>query len=169
MDTSVDPLWSAIRHSCWFLSPKYRLPPGCDFLPGSPLVPFLNIGQTVAVFQPNSTSPVEIDMLNNRARGDRNELSRSCSNYGEIPSGPETAFFRRFLIFLETSPFSASLPPAQLSGLWSVSSFVKTLAKNVFSSSAISFPLVSRVMSLTNGISSPGPGGVQSETKTTQG
>jgi hypothetical protein len=23
VDTSVDPLWSAIRHSCWFLSPKY--------------------------------------------------------------------------------------------------------------------------------------------------
>ncbi len=31
VDTSVDLLWSAIRHSCWFLSPKYRLPPGCDF------------------------------------------------------------------------------------------------------------------------------------------
>ncbi len=31
VDTSVDPLWSAIRHSCWFLSPKYRLPPGCNF------------------------------------------------------------------------------------------------------------------------------------------
>ncbi len=32
VDTSVDPLWSAFRHSCWFfLSPKYRLPPGCGF------------------------------------------------------------------------------------------------------------------------------------------
>ncbi len=31
VDTSVDPLWSAISHSCWFLSPKYGLPPGCDF------------------------------------------------------------------------------------------------------------------------------------------
>ncbi len=31
VDTSVDPLWSVIRHSCWFLSPKCRLPPGCDF------------------------------------------------------------------------------------------------------------------------------------------
>ncbi len=31
VDTSVDPLWSAIRHSCWFLGPKYRLPPVFDF------------------------------------------------------------------------------------------------------------------------------------------
>ncbi len=32
VDTPVDPLWSAFRHSCWFLlSPKYRLPPGCGF------------------------------------------------------------------------------------------------------------------------------------------
>ncbi len=31
VDTSVDPLWSAIRHSCGFLCPKCRLPPGCDF------------------------------------------------------------------------------------------------------------------------------------------
>jgi len=31
VDTSVDPLWSAIRHSCWCFSPKCRLPPGCNF------------------------------------------------------------------------------------------------------------------------------------------
>ncbi len=31
VDTSVDPLWSAIRLSCWFLSPRCTLPPGCDF------------------------------------------------------------------------------------------------------------------------------------------
>jgi hypothetical protein len=37
VDTSVDPLWSAVRHSCWFVSPKCRLPPGCDF---SLLFPF---------------------------------------------------------------------------------------------------------------------------------
>jgi hypothetical protein len=31
VDTSVDPLWSAILHSCCFLSPKCRLLRGCDF------------------------------------------------------------------------------------------------------------------------------------------
>ena len=108
------------------------------------MVPFLCIGTTTATFQALSTILSLSDLLNIRFKGLTILSSSSFNIIGLILSGPGAAPLLRFLIcFLTLFSviitvyifFSVSI---SFAGTLSLFSVVKTLAKNLLSSSAIS-------------------------------
>ena len=98
----------------------------------------------MAFFQSLGISAVLKDSLNIIVNGLASTSADDFNNFGPIPSGPAAEFSFRFFIFSLTSYSIIMTSPIELSvssgfsGTLFLSFVVKTLAKNCFSSSAIS-------------------------------